>query len=140
MSNVLPLRGKRMIKMTWGQIRDPQFNEIIAKVYATSMPLKAARRLVKITDAVKKEQEQSDQVFKLLADRLLEPLPNTNMSRIKAGFTPEETKAAQDELDEFMKTPVEIQQEPLNILEVPKLELTAWEYMKIDGIVHVDEN
>lgn len=129
-----------MINLTYQQIREKSFNETLVRVMNAKMPIPVSRRLIAITDALKKEQGQSDKLFEALTAQYLEPMPESRgqLLRTKETLSEDEKKEAEQKLKEFLETKVEIQKEPIKDLEIQFLNLSATELMAIEGIIVAD--
>lgn len=140
MGKLINLKGKRMINLTYQQIREKSFNETLVRVMNAKMPIPVSRRLIAITDEVKKEQGQSDKLFEALTAQYLEPMPESRgqLLRTKETLSEDEKKEAEQKLKEFLETKVEIQKEPIKDLEIQFLNLSATELMAIEGIIVAD--
>lgn len=126
-----------MIKLTWGQIRDPQFNPILQKLLKAKMPFASAKRLLEIIKQIQAEQKKSDEMWLTLKDRYLEVVPESEekMLRIKETLSEDEKNSALQEFEEFGNAKVEIMLEPLSADELALVELAPIDVARIEGMV-----
>jgi hypothetical protein len=129
-----------MIKLTWAQIRDPEFNPVLNKILRAKMPYASAKRILDLMKEIRSEQVKSDEMWATLTEKYLEPIPETSgqMMRVKESLTEEEKTEADKTLKEFGETAVEIQKQRITPDELFHVELSPVELLKLDGLLEAE--
>lgn len=121
-----------MIKLNWAQIRDPEFNQALGRLIQMRMSFPVARLIQKITVAIQSEQAEADKLFGILQEKFLEPIPDRiGLFRISEELPDEEKQSAQQQLNEFHQTPVEISLPQIDENALPLAELSPAELIRL---------
>lgn len=136
MKTVTPLRGyKIMIKLTFAQIRDPEFNPILSRIMRASVPVKTAKRFLDIAKELQAEQAKTDELWKGITEKYMEPVPNSQFMRLKETLSEDEKKAAEAAIKEFHEATIEIQKPRLTEQELQAVNLSASDLIKLQGLI-----
>lgn len=125
-----------MIQLTWGQIRNPEFNPILDRLVRSKMKsFRTAKKLLDIARKIKSEQKKSEEMWAKVVDDYLEPVPDQpQFLRMKDSMSDQEMAEAGNVIEDFNKTEVKIQLPQLTMAEAEDFEVSASDLEILDGL------
>lgn len=127
-----------MIKLTFRQIRDPEFNPLLNRILRAQLPLRTAKRLLDLAKDIQAEQMKSDELWQNITDKFMEPAnPDKpdGFLKLRSTLTEEEKTLAESQVKEFEAIPVEIQKQRITFDELADVRLSPAELMKLEGLI-----
>ncbi len=129
-----------MIRHTYGQIRHPEFNQVMQKIARAKAPVRVAKRIHDVLDQIDKAQEESDRINKPLADEWLEQAPGApqGMAQLKMISSAEERADVEKLFETFNAVVVEINMPRLTADELRFVEFTPADIRHVHGLVELE--
>lgn len=124
-------RGNKVIKLTYEQIRNPDFLAIGERIHSAKMAFRSAKRIADIFSKIKLELEAQRKAFDALIEKHMDDVGG-GAYKIKEGVEHEQV------LKEFLATPVEIHMPRITPQELFHVELTPHEVKLLDGLIEVE--
>lgn len=125
-----------MIELTWGLIRQPNFNEAMQKLINTPLEYKDSYHISRIASKIETEQREADKTFKNLVAKFAETDEKTKQWKVKEDLKEEWTK----QTEEFVMTKFKIQKEKINMSKLADIKLTAAEIVALEPLLTEEED
>lgn len=125
-----------MIELTWGLIRQPQFNEAMQKLMNTPLEYKDSYHISRIASKIETEQREADKMFKSLVAKFAETDEKTNQWKVKEDLKEEWTK----QTTEFVMTKFTIKKDKINMSKLSEIKLSASEIVALEPLLSEDED
>ncbi len=125
-----------MIELTWGLIRQPQFNEAMQKLMNTPLEYKDSYHISRIASKIETEQREADKMFKNLLAKFADTDEKTKQWKVKEDLKDEWTK----QTTEFVMTKFKIQKDKINMTKLSEIKLTAAEIVALEPLLTEEEN
>jgi Zn-dependent M32 family carboxypeptidase len=119
-----------MIKITYRQLKDPEFRDLLERIYRSKMPFRSAKRMLEIVKEFEKELDAAN----LLSDKL--KAEHMEPSKEKPGiWLPKEGAEHTKAVEDYLNSIVEIQKPRLTAQELFHFELSASDVELLQGII-----
>lgn len=122
-----------MIKLTWGQIRDGDFIDALARVYRMKLPFETTLKLMFIGKRVDEERDLSNEMASKLRKTYIEKvnIDGKDIEQVRPALKDEFLKAER----EFAQHSFEINLAKIDMQALKNLELSAFELGKLSPIL-----
>jgi hypothetical protein len=118
-----------MIRVTYGQLKNPDFLKVTNRIYQSKMGFHQALRWSGIFKALQKELEIVNKEFEVLRKEHMEDSETPGVAKPKDG--PKHLLAVQ----EFLETPIDINLPRVSVNELYNIELSPQDVGLLEGLI-----
>lgn len=123
-----------MIELTWGLIRDPNFNQAMTKLISAPLEFKDSYHISRIASAIETEQREADKLFQTLIKKFAD-IDEAGNFKVKKESMAEWTK----QTGEFLATKFTVKKEKIDLERLSSIKFSASEVMALDPIIKTEE-